>query len=205
MKELQIILADINSRLCAAWTHEFAPYPAVNIRQGSIFDVEAAAIVSPANSFGIMDGGLDGKLRDFFGMEIERKVRTRIARDFHGELPAGMAIATETGNTQFPFLISAPTMRVPQEVSHTINAYLAMKAILTCTLEDPRIGRVAIPGLCSLSGAMSPHLVARQMRAAYERTVPGLYPLSHWREEKAFEEFLKGNTAFPPEDLERNP
>jgi O-acetyl-ADP-ribose deacetylase (regulator of RNase III) len=201
-KRIHITLADINVELVRNWENEFAGFSDVIIFCGNIFTLQADAIVSPANSFGIMDGGLDGKLRDFFGLEMEKKVRARILADFPGELPVGMAIISETGNKNFPFLITAPTMRVPQNVEDSINAYLAMKAILYSIQKEPRITSIVVPGLCSLTGKMIPGIIARQMRVAYEKMLFGKFDYTHWREEKAFEKYLQCKTDFSPDDLE---
>ena len=150
---MKINLIDINQRMTDAWEKEFIDYSDVNVINGSIFDVLSDTIVSPANSFGIMDGGIDGKIRDYFGFEIEKKVRQKIDTEYFGELPVGCAILTKTDDNKIKYLISAPTMRVPENVSDTLNAYLAMRAIMSvCILHDLR--SVSIPGLCSLSGSM---------------------------------------------------
>lgn len=193
-----IVLVDINASVVAAWRKEFQPFPEVQVTMGSIFDVEANTLISPANSFGNMDGGLDGKLFDFFGPGIEAAVRARLTEEFHGELPVGLATLVETKHERFPYLICAPTMRYPTDVSRTINAYLAMKALLNVAHHHPDPLQIAVPGLCALSGRMPPVDVARQMRIAYERVMKGLYPYSHWREEWEFERFIRGQTLTPP-------
>lgn len=200
-----VTVVGTNHELVAAWSTEFAAYPAVRVVHGSIFDSDANTLVSPANSFGIMGGGLDGKLRDYFGASIERTVRERIRTEFHGELPVGMATVVETGHTRHRYLISAPTMRYPADVSLSVNAYLAMKATLGVAVRHPEPLAVAIPGFCALTGCMSPTQVARQMRIAYERVVVGLHSYSHWHEERAFERYIRGEVLVPPEDLEAGP
>jgi O-acetyl-ADP-ribose deacetylase (regulator of RNase III) len=77
-----------------------------------------------------------------------------------------------------PFLVVAPTMRVPGDVRGTINSYLAMRAALAAVLDHNRDGRkpiasVAVPGLCTGVGGMSAEVSARQMRAAYDMIVCG--------------------------------
>jgi O-acetyl-ADP-ribose deacetylase (regulator of RNase III) len=74
------------------------------------FSVEADAMLSPANSFGIMDGGLDKAIRDVLGPSIEDKVRARIVERHH-ELPVGLAEVVPTGDSRWPLLVCAPTMR----------------------------------------------------------------------------------------------
>lgn len=39
---------------------------------------------------------------------------------------------THNGGLPIRYLISAPTMRVPEDVSDTVNAYLAFRAVLRC-------------------------------------------------------------------------
>ncbi|MDH5180255.1 MAG: macro domain-containing protein [Gammaproteobacteria bacterium] len=201
----QIVLVDLNSDIVDAWSNEFCHYPSVRVECGSIFNVDANTLISPANSFGNMDGGLDGKLRDFFGRDVETIVRERIACQFFGELPVGLATIVETGHLQFPYLVCAPTMRYPADVSLSVNAYLAMKAILGVVQAHHKPLRLAVPGLCSLSGRMPAVQVARQMRIAYERVIKNMYTYTHWREEREFEKYIRGEQREPPEDLESRP
>ena len=51
----------------------------------------AGAMVSPANSFGIMDGGLDLAIRDTLGLVVQHRVQRTIVDRHHGELPIGCA------------------------------------------------------------------------------------------------------------------
>ena len=203
MENLKIFLIDINNLLIETWRKEFSNFADVDVISGSIFDHKVDALVSPANSFGIMDGGLDGKIRDRFGLQVENNVRKIIQTNYFGELPVGVAIIAETGSSECKHIISAPTMRTPENVANTINAYLAMKAILNVALQSPEISSVAIPGLCSLSGQMPPEMVSRQMRIAYERVIQKKYRYTHWREEKQFERFIRNEIFYPPDDLER--
>jgi O-acetyl-ADP-ribose deacetylase (regulator of RNase III) len=194
-----LTLVGTDATLVEAWRGEFARYPSVAILHDSIFNVDADTLVSPANSFGVMDGGLDGKLRDFFGASIEQVVRRYIAEHLHGELPVGLACIAETGHARYRYLISAPTMRCPGDVSRTINAYLAMKALLNVAMGHAAPLHVAVPGLCALTGGMSAPMVARQMRIAYERAVLGRHRYAHWREEREFERYMLGEVHEPPE------
>lgn len=52
--------------------------------------------------------------------------------EYFGELLVGQAVILETNDEtqKIKYLISAPTMRVPLDVSDTPNAYLAFKATL---------------------------------------------------------------------------
>lgn len=92
-----------------------------------------------------------------------------------GELLIGKALVIETGDHQIPYLISAPTMRIPTNfnISTSINAYLAMKAALIQAMEHEKINSVAIPGLCTGIGRMDPDIAAKQMYFAYKEIVLG--------------------------------
>jgi O-acetyl-ADP-ribose deacetylase (regulator of RNase III) len=122
-----------------------------------------------------MDGGLDYALSERFGWDLEKKLQKIIKELPEGELLVGQALLLETGDKTIPFLISAPTMRIPTDfnIDTSINAYLAMKAILIKAKSDNRISSVAIPGLCTGVGRMLPMIAARQMFQAYKEIILG--------------------------------
>ena len=153
---MKIILSGLSSKLLDAWTEFFSNEKDVRIVEGDITKVICDAIVSPANSFGFMDGGLDYALSERFGWDLEKKLQQQIKELPEGELLVGQAILMDTGDNDIPFLISAPTMRIPTNfnIDTSINAYLAMKAILIKAESDSRIMTVAIPGLCTGVGRM---------------------------------------------------
>ena len=57
---MKFLLRDNNPALTDAWREQLAQAPDVEVSCGDVFDVTADAIVSPANSFGFMDGGILG-------------------------------------------------------------------------------------------------------------------------------------------------
>jgi len=59
-------------------------------------------------------------------MPLKKKIKV-IKRPL-GELLVGEALVVETENELVPWIISAPTMRVPMRLRQTVNPYLAMKA-----------------------------------------------------------------------------
>ena len=170
---LKIILCDINRRITQAWERWFEGLENVEVQRGNIFEIDADALVSPANSFGFMDGGLDFAISEFFEWKIQPRVQAVLRERYLGELPVGAAVVVETGDSRFPYLVSAPTMRTPTDVSTTLNAYLAMRAVLVAVLSFNRkqpdaIESVVIPGLGTSVGRMPADRCARQMRAAYD-------------------------------------
>jgi O-acetyl-ADP-ribose deacetylase (regulator of RNase III) len=172
---MKIILSGFAAKLLDAWTEFFGKEENVFIVQGDITKVECDAIVSPANSFGFMDGGLDYALSERFGWDLEKRLQQQIKQLPEGELLVGQAIVMETGDQDIPFLISAPTMRVPANfnIDTSVNAYLAMKAVLIKAKSNEKISSIAIPGLCTGVGRMPPSIAARQMFQAYREIILG--------------------------------
>jgi O-acetyl-ADP-ribose deacetylase (regulator of RNase III) len=171
-EELQITLCDQQQDLVREWEKHFTNRPEVEVRLGDLMDVYADAYVSPANSHGWMDGGIDLELRArFMANDIETKVQTAIANT-SDILPVGRALIVETEDEDVPYLVVAPTMEVPSYVGTSSNAYKAMSALLKAISEfnstgDEIIGSVAIPGLCTGVGGMEPRVAALQMHQAY--------------------------------------
>lgn len=157
--------------LGAAWTRSFAGQKNVNIVEADICAATVDAIVSPANSFGFMDAGLDLQLSERFGWDLQKELQKKIQARPIRELLVGDAIVVPTGDDKIPWLISAPTMRVPMHLRQAVNAYLSMKAILSAALnhsESPKIETVAIPGLGTGNGCLPADVAAEQMFQAYQ-------------------------------------
>lgn len=171
---MKIFLCHRDDHLGEAWHERFADQGDVSIIHDDICRVNCDAIVSPANSFGFMDGGLDHQLSEHFGWGLEKEVHRQIAARPPGELLIGEAIVAPTGDARIPWLICAPTMRVSMHVRESVNAYLAMKAMLCAVLahrEEIPIESVAVPGLGTGIGKLSPDVAAVQMWSAYQEVV----------------------------------
>ena len=163
----KFFLIDRNAALVEHWCEQFVDCPQAEALVGDYFQRPADALVSPANSFGIMDGGIDLAIRDMLGVEAERAVQAAIVRDHQGELPVGNAVVVPTGSDRWPWLIAAPTMRVPEPVQGTLNAYLAFRAVLVAA-ERHGFGSLACCGLGTGIGRLAPATCAMQMRAAWQ-------------------------------------
>jgi Predicted phosphatase homologous to the C-terminal domain of histone macroH2A1 len=172
---MKIILCELSEKVVEAWQSFFSGAENVSILNTDITQLECDAIVSPANSFGFMDGGLDYALSERLGWDLEKRLQQQIKELPEGELLVGRALVLATGDARIPYLISAPTMRIPTNfnIDTSINAYLAMKALLLQAINDERINSVAIPGLCTGVGRMQPIIAARQMFQAYKEIILG--------------------------------
>jgi O-acetyl-ADP-ribose deacetylase (regulator of RNase III) len=169
----KLILADPNAALCQAWQRAFAPYPAVEVRNCRFEEIpDFDCIVSAANSFGLMDGGVDLAITRFFGAGLQTRVQAYILAHYNGEQPVGTSFIAETGHARHPYVAHTPTMRVPMPIHTTENVYLAMKALLEAVAAfnavQERIRTVVCPGLGTATGRMPAEEAARQMALAYQ-------------------------------------
>jgi O-acetyl-ADP-ribose deacetylase (regulator of RNase III) len=164
-----------------AWRHYFRDTEQVEVSCGDILARRADAIVSPANSFGFMDSGIDLAYSKRFGWGVQERLQQLLRAEQDGELPVGQAVIIETQDKEIPFLISAPTMRVPMNSAKTMNAYLAFRAVLRVVKEHNRSSTIPIrsilcPGLGHAVGRMPADRCARQMWAAYQSVEGGYIP-----------------------------
>ena len=197
---MKIVLVDVRESLVACWKKYCGDVAEVEVVQGSIFDVACDALVSPANSFGFMDGGLDMAISQTFGWGVQERLQEKIKSHHHGELLVGTAEIVGTRHPKIPYVIAAPTMRVPSILGATMNPYLATRAALLLIehgrLEDDRpvrevVRTVAIPGMGTGVGKVPSGICARQMRAAIGAVLLGEEPFpADWGEAKERQEKL---------------
>lgn len=83
-----------------AWRKIFGAARDVEIVDDSILNCDTDAIVSPANSFGFMDGGLDYYLFQMFGWDLQERLQEMIRNRPEGDLRVGRALVLETGAPQ---------------------------------------------------------------------------------------------------------
>lgn len=163
---MKVVLCDLNPRLVAEWQRVFGKTTNVECYCEDVFNHKADAIISPANSYGFMDGGIDLAYTRHFGPKLQQDLQIQIKQRPMKELLVGETIVLPTGNDDIPFLISAPTMRVPLDVSDTANPYLAFKASLI-TAKNKGFKTILCPGLGTLTGQVEAGDCARQMYSAY--------------------------------------
>lgn len=193
---MQIILSAVEDLLADAWEKFCGDLDFVSVHRGSILDLQCDAVISPANSYGFMDGGVDELYLDHFGREIQMRVRRQIGDYHRGELVVGNADIVETDDLKIPFLIIAPTMRVPMVLYDSVNPYLAARAIFLLVSDgiflsgtyqgkkvEEKVQTIAIPGLGTGVGKVSYNTCAHQVRQAIEDIVLGKYRMPQtWAE-----------------------
>lgn len=175
----ELVLCALDDAMAQAWrTVVSADRARIRVHRGSVLDIEAHAVVSPANSLGWMRGGIDAIYAQAFP-GVEQRVRNAVLSYHGGELPVGQAVAVPTGESLPAWLLSAPTMRRPGErlPPDTVHPYLAARAVFELwrdrELETGRpasaeVDVIAMPGLGTGVGGVDPANCARQVAAAWD-------------------------------------
>ncbi|MFF0558213.1 ADP-ribosyltransferase domain-containing protein [Streptomyces sp. NPDC004266] len=170
---LKVVLVDVNDEVVAAWKSAFADTPGVEIRRGSLLDVDVDAWVSPTNAKGRMDGGVDAVVKRHLGAGVQVRVQRAIRERFGGSLPVGSAVCVPSGASVPRYLISTPTMRQSsQNVSDTMNVALAcaaaFQAVHLQNLAKPgSIRSVALVGMGARTGRVPAQVCANLMWTGY--------------------------------------
>ncbi|MFD8211789.1 ADP-ribosyltransferase domain-containing protein [Streptomyces sp. NPDC059695] len=172
-RALKVVLVDVNDEVVEAWRSAFADTPAVEIRQGSLLDVDVDAWVSPTNARGRMDGGVDAVVKRHLGAGVQVRVQRAIRDGFGGSLPVGSAVCVPSGAAVPRYLISTPTMRQSsQNISSTMNVALAcaaaFQAVHLQNLAKPgSIRSVALVGMGARTGQVPAQVCANLMWTGY--------------------------------------
>ncbi len=181
MNNIHFEFRDLNKECCKALKTAFGDVQNVNVVNGNICQGIANAVVTPGNSFGYSDGGCDGAINTWLSSydvqndRIDVQVRNIIHEIYCGEQPVGACLFVPTKHPQVKWLLHVPTMKVPEDVSNTYNAYIAFRAVLVNLLnfnkqakEEDKIRSVLCSGFCTAAGFMSANNSAQQMKMAWD-------------------------------------
>lgn len=144
----------------------FMLFPEVAINHGDILKIASNCVVSPANSTGKMDGGLDAQYRQYFGAQIESNLQARISKLPDPGLNIGTTLTQETKDPKIPWMLVAPTVEEPGFTQHA-NVGRAMYAILKSIAAEPRLQPCYCPLLGAGVGGVPAKVAAKQMASAY--------------------------------------
>ena len=103
---MKVIVADQNKRVLQA-LKDYDPTFEWHLGNPLAFEIDA--VVSPANTGGIMNGGYDAALRRYFGNALEYRVRMSIKE---APIYVGEARAIQTVDPKVKWLIIAPTVSI---------------------------------------------------------------------------------------------
>ncbi|MBQ3547375.1 MAG: macro domain-containing protein [Clostridia bacterium] len=122
-------------------------------------------VVSPANAFGLMDGGYDLAITEWYGNQLQDRVQEHIIKNFFGEQPVGTSFIIKT-NKDDQYLIHTPTMQTPQLIKDPRVIYQCMRSTLIEARKN-NIESILIPMFGGSCGGVKPQIVAKMMWAAY--------------------------------------
>lgn len=175
-ERFKLILCDFSEELCNEWKVSFKDFPEVEIQHGIFEHIDFDCINSPANSFGLMDGGIDEAITMYFGQEMMDRVQEMIIRKYAGEQPVGTSEIIIGGikNGKYQFVSHTPTMIIPELINNTDNVYMAMKAMLLAVEkhnakpnQEHKIKTLVCSGLGTGAGRVPFKKAATDMAKAY--------------------------------------
>lgn len=161
--------------MCDAFRSRFEDLPNVTVIQSRFEDLPPHdCFVTAANSFGIMNAGIDAAVIRLHGEQLMKSVQYHILDRFLGEQPIGTSFLQPTGNEDYPFIAHTPTMRVPGSIDGTDKVYVATWAAFLAVYQhnaavdaSQKIRQIVFPAMGAGFGAVPFTEVARQMAAAY--------------------------------------
>ena len=123
-------------------------------------------IVSPANSYGFMDGGYDAAISNYLGWDFQEKVQKYIKKEFYGIQPVGTSFIINAPMSKK--LIHTPTMMIPQIITDCNVIYFSMRSTLICALKN-KVKSIVIPPFGAGTGGVDIEDVAELMLNAYNQ------------------------------------
>lgn len=157
----------------------------IEVVRNDIVGCSAEVIATAGNSFGMMDGGIDKTINYNLNF-ISEQVQKIIKNNFFGECHVGQSFLVKTNHYKFKYLCYAPTMRIPENVSNSLNAYYALRSVLTECIKN-NITSVVVPLFCAGAGEMPINKVCHQYHMAIESLS---YNFNDWKSINSFHKKL---------------
>lgn len=171
MQKMKLDLVTNSAGMAEAWEDAFRGHKGVTahccdfrafIGQHS----EVDAVVSPANSYGLMDGNYDRAITEEFGPALAEQVRAVIMERFYGEQPVGTSFSVPIPGHEGILLIHTPTMRAPSPIVDPLVVYQCMRTTLIEAIRTSR-QRIVVPAFGGACGFLPFKKIAMLMWEAY--------------------------------------
>ena len=176
-KDLKIYLCDVSTSMCNAWRKSFKEaegfHENIEIFEGSFHDFmqshpDIDGIVSPANSYGLMDGGYDKAITEWFGTECMEAVQKAIIKEWLGEQPVGSCLIVQVPPhiSVGQFILHTPTMRVPSIIEDPEVVYHCTRSCIMAALKA-ELNTIVVPAFGGCCGKVNHSMIADYMERAF--------------------------------------
>lgn len=192
---MKIVLLDIDKVTITSWKLYFGDCSDVEIVEDSFGHFmnthkDIDCVVSPANSYGLMDGGYDLAITDWFGKQLMKRVQEYIIDNYYGEQPVASSFIIDT-NVNGIKLIHTPTMRIPSIIRDEMVIYHSMRSTLITAL-DNNVKCIVIPAFGGGCGMVHPAILAKMMYMGYEQIMNPPKKISWGYAERTLYELERG-------------
>lgn len=151
----------------------------IHLAKSDITEMAVDAVVNPANSLGIMGGGVAGALHRRGGPSIQKEAMSL------APIAVGAAVVTNAGQLWCKHVIHAPTMEEPGTKIGVENVRRATRAALLAAAHHG-FEVIALPGMGTGLGGVDPGDAARAIvdeLRAHRQPKPGTVYLVDLRDE----------------------
>lgn len=137
----------------------------IKVYYGNFQDLTFDAIVSPANSYGIMDGGIDAHINNYLNGDLTYKdfikmIQLQLSKKVNLSQQPGSAVLLESHNSKCPYIIHSPTMQIPSKIKNKEIIYWCIYNILSLVYlhnlnNNNPIKTVCMPGMGTGCGGLN--------------------------------------------------
>ena len=174
---MTIYLLCRNLEMFVEWKQQFAESGDVDVVMDDFAHFmdthKVQCVVSPANSYGYMDGGYDAAITGYFGNQLEKEVQKYILENFYGEQPVGTSFTIDIPGTDQK-LIHTPTMRMPSKIREPEIVYQCMRTTLMEAIKN-NVESIVIPAFGGATGMVPYRTIAKLMKMGFDQITGGVH------------------------------
>ena len=168
---MTIYLLSRDLEMFLEWKQHFEECPDVDVVMDDFAHFmdnhKVQCLVSPANSYGCMDGGYDAAIIDYLGPALEKEVQKYIKENFYGEQPVGTSFLIDIPGSEQK-LIHTPTMRLPSKIKEPEIVYQCMRTTLMEAIKN-KVESIVIPAFGGATGMIPYSTIAKLMKKGYDQ------------------------------------
>ncbi len=137
----------------------------ITVHLGKFQELKIDAIVSPANSYGIMAGGIDAHINNYLNDKLTyigfiKHIQSQLSKKVNLLQQPGSAVLLETNSDKCRYIIHSPTMQIPSIITNKEIIYWCVFNILSLVYNHnmqnlEKIKTVCMPGMGTGCGRLS--------------------------------------------------